>query len=396
MHSIIDALTFLFNWFSGNGNYMLLTHCMGHDTFWIVATVALCLSNAAGYTLIAIHWWRNARFLPRVPAKGALDNIRNIFVFCGICGYLFIPIKMVWPAWRLYDIVLAVLVFFTWKYALKARELKVVYSAIGQTTQLQKDLEQSLAESRKKSLFLNAISHDLRTPLNGLALQAHLAEMNLEDPAALKESLAEMRGSISAAASLLDGLLEFARLDWSEGKNHVSQFDLRELIHEAMAPSSAAAEEKGLELVGNCPAGLQISTDRMKLERIMSNLVSNAVKFTKTGSVRVQVQHSDTGTEIHVIDTGIGISREDQKTLFQEFYQIHNHERDRKKGFGLGLAISRRLAVQIGGELSVESQPGAGSRFTLVVPAESPAVVRAERAIDGNQRDEKQPVAVAG
>ena len=384
-------ITAIFSWFSGNGKYMLLTHCMGHDMFWIITTVVLDLTNAAGYTVIAIHWWRNARTLPRVPAKGALDNIRNIFVFCGVCGYLFIPIKMVWPAWRLYDLVLAVLVFYTWKYAMSSRELKVVYSAIGRSTQLQKDLEDSLEQSRRKSLFLNAISHDLRTPLNGLALQTHLAEMNVHDPAALKESMTQIRASIATTSSLLDSLLEFARVDWSENKNNLASQDLREVISESMTVNQLAAEAKRISLVLHCPAGLRIVTDRVKLERILGNLVSNAVKFTDSGSVRVQVQHSDEGTEIHVIDTGIGISQDDQKTLFQEFYQIHNHERDRKKGFGLGLAISRRLAEQLGGGLSVESQLGAGSRFTVILPNRAPTVAGSELA-----SEPRQSVAVAG
>src|ERR1700722_2788302 len=132
----MDEIIKLLNWFAGDGRYMKLTHCMDHDVFWISTTVALDLLNAAGYSIIAWHWWQNARSLPKVPAKSALANIRNIFVFCGICGYLFIPVKMFWPAWRLYDIFLAVLVFFTWRYAFKARELKVVYSAIGSTTPL--------------------------------------------------------------------------------------------------------------------------------------------------------------------------------------------------------------------------------------------------------------------
>jgi signal transduction histidine kinase len=368
MHAIIYGFASLFDWFAGNGRYMLLSHCMGHDTFWITVTVTLDLANAAGYAVIAVHWWRNARCLSKVPAKSALANIRNIFIFCGVCGYVFIPIKMVWPAWRLYDMVMAVLVFYTWRYALGARDLKVVYSAIGRSTQLQKDLEESIAQSRQKSLFLNAISHDLRTPLNGLALQASLAEFNLEDPEALKASLAQIRASTTAAAALLDSLLEVARMDWSENKNNIALHDLCDIISEALAANHPSAESKGLVLSCDCPAGLQIVTDRVKLERIIGNLVSNAVKFTDSGTVDVRVRHSDDGTEIHVVDSGIGIAADNQKALFQEFFQIDNHERNRNRGFGLGLAISRRLALQLGGELSVESRLGAGSRFTIHLP----------------------------
>jgi signal transduction histidine kinase len=371
MHNIFLLLQSCCNWLAGDGKYMLLTHCMGHDTFWIATTVTLDLANAAGYAVIAVHWWRNARTLPRLPAKNALGNIRNIFVFCGVCGYLFIPIKMVWPAWRLYDMVLAVLVFYTWKYALGARELKVVYSAIGRSTQLQKDLEASLEQSKQKALFLNAISHDLRTPLNGLILQATVAEMNLTDPDALKASLGEIRKSVAAAASLLDSLLDFARVDWS-GKNNLAVHQLADIISESLSANRPLAENKGLLLSCNCPSNLSILTDRAKLERIITNLINNGIKFTQNGGVDVRVQYSRAGVEIHVIDTGIGISPDDQKTLFQEFFQIHNHERNRNNGFGLGLAISRRLALQLGGDLSVQSQLAAGSRFTLVLPTVRP------------------------
>src|SRR4051812_25701462 len=123
----------LLDWFAGNGRYQTLRHCMGNDTLWIVVTVLLDLAVAAGYVLIALHWSRNERGLPDIPAKRALANMRNIFAFCGICGYLFIPIKMFWPAWRLYDLFMVALVWFTWKYALDARRLKVVYNEIGRS-----------------------------------------------------------------------------------------------------------------------------------------------------------------------------------------------------------------------------------------------------------------------
>ncbi len=105
----------LLDWFAGSGKYMDLRHCMGHDTFWIGLTVALDLAVAAGYGLIAIHWWRNEKLLDNPQAKRALGRMRNIFFFCGICGYIFIPVKMFWPAWRLYDLFLVALVYFTWR-----------------------------------------------------------------------------------------------------------------------------------------------------------------------------------------------------------------------------------------------------------------------------------------
>jgi signal transduction histidine kinase len=111
-----------------------------------------------------------------------------------------------------------------------------------------------------------------------------------------------------------------------------------------------------------------LRTDRAKLERILSNLVSNAVKFTTSGGVRLDAQRAGHGVEIHVIDTGIGIGAAARGRLFDEFFQLHNHERDPRKGVGLGLAIARRIAAQLDGDIEVESSPGGGSRFTVVLP----------------------------
>src|SRR4051794_13574119 len=124
----MDHLTWVLEWFSGGAEhpYMRLAGCMRRDYLWIGITVGLDLAVALGYLLIALHWWRNQRHMPATPAKRALGSMRNIFFFCGICGYVFIPIKMVWPAWRLYDVVMAVLLYYTWKYALGAKNLKVI------------------------------------------------------------------------------------------------------------------------------------------------------------------------------------------------------------------------------------------------------------------------------
>src|SRR5215212_5280768 len=162
----------LLDWFSGGTShpYMRLRDCMSGDWPWIALTIGLDLLVAAGYIVIALHWWRNQKLSGPTPAKAALGNMRNIFLFCGLCGYIFIPIKMYWPAWRLYDLVMIALVYFTWRYAFSAHKLKVIYSELGKTARLSTDLQESRAQSQRKTYFLNAISHDLRTPLNGLIL----------------------------------------------------------------------------------------------------------------------------------------------------------------------------------------------------------------------------------
>jgi signal transduction histidine kinase len=367
----MNVLGDLFRWFAGGPDgYMTLVHCMNGDTFWIALTVILDMAVALGYVLIARHWWVNEKSLPASHAKTALGQMKRIFLFCGICGYLFIPIKMFWPAWRLYDFVMCGLVFITWRYALNTRQLRVVYHELGRSRQLAFELEESKAESKRKTFFLNAISHDLRTPLNGLMLQADLAELSASgnDLETLQESLREIKASARTTADLLSSFLELARLDFSDDSNRESRFSPAEVVAQVINAARPLAERKGLEIHSEMPAGLQLRTDRIKLERILQNLVSNAVKFTERGRIEVRLTTSGRDAALEVVDTGVGIPAEQIGTIFEEFYQVNNSERDSTKGFGLGLAIARRLARQLGGGLEVESESGRGSRFSVTLP----------------------------
>ena len=390
----MSGLQSVLQWLAGNGRYHTLIHCMGGDTFWIAITVALDFTVAAGYGLIALHWWKNQRHLADTPAKRALGTMRNIFLFCGICGYLFIPVKMVWPAWRLYDGVMFVLAYYTWRYAWGAKDLKVIYSELGRSKQLAEDLHESRQESRRKSFFLNAISHDLRTPLNGLLLQVNLAELGATtgDTETLKASIHDIKTSARAAADLLDSFLEYARLDAGVDEIAVREVDVAEVVRSAVTSFGLAAEQKGLYLRASAPAGLIVQTDRQRLERILTNLISNAVKFTERGGVRVEVEREGASIRLHVIDTGVGIAAGDQTRVFDEFFQARNPERSRDKGFGLGLAIARRMARQLGGDLSCESSPGHGSRFSVTVPASPPQPLAPTSDSDGTAPSIAAPV----
>lgn len=367
----------LIDWFAGGERrYMTLTHCMSHDTFWITVTILLDLSVAAGYGLIALHWWTNQRRLPaESPARRALGRMRNIFVFCGLCGYLFIPIKMVWPAWRLYDLFMVVLAYSTWRYAWSARDLRVVYNELHRSGQLAQHLEESRAESRRKSEFLNAISHDLKTPLNGLGVCATLAEEQLaqNDTEGLRDSLAEIRAGVRSAAELLDYFLEVGRLDAAADPVRPTTFPLRDCLESVAARLRPLAESKGLAFRVDVPSGPPVFTDRLRLERILQNLLENAVKYTTRGQISLSAELRCPAWHVVVSDTGRGIATEHLSRIFDEFYQVENRERDRTKGFGLGLAIARRLAHQLGGDLRAESAVGRGSRFELVLPADSGA-----------------------
>jgi signal transduction histidine kinase len=377
------SLSGLIDWFAGDGHYMDLKHCMHGDTFWIAATVVLDLAVALGYGLIAIHWWKNQRLLGNNPAaQAALGNMRNIFLFCGICGYVFIPIKMVWPAWRLYDMFMVVLVYYTWRYAWNAKDLKVIYHELSRTAVLTEQLEASRAESKRKTFFLNAVSHDLRNPLYGVSLQAELAEMALasNDTQQLREALARIKQGAKETSGLLNNFLDLGRLDWSEDPNQVVTFDLGAIVSEIAAVSGAAAGAKGLTLNVLARQGVSVSTDKNKVQRIVSNLIDNAVKFTpgskesgRPGVITIEVEEGRAGeAAVHVADTGEGIAPDQAEHIFDEFYQVHNQERSRKKGYGLGLAIAQRLAQQLGGTLALSSKLGEGSRFTLRLPRVAP------------------------
>ncbi len=393
----MDWARYAYRWCSGGAvQYHTLWHCMANQTGWIALTVALDVAVAVGYALIAFHWRKNERVLPPSQARTALATMRNIFTFCGICSYVFIPVKLVWPAWRLYDLFMVGLVFYTWRYALNVQGLKVLYTAVGRGHTLETELTAARDESRRKGAFLNAVSHDLRTPLNGLLLHANLAELHAAElhaaelhgadshvadrsasdgsaavaMAAVVESLGEIKAAARLTADLLDGLLEYARLDGATDAVVAADFPLAAVVADVLATHGHAAGAKGLDLSAAVPPGLVVRTDRLKLERVLNNLVGNAVKYTPAGSVRVSAEaaRGSGGVEVHVTDTGVGIAAEHVGRLFDEFFQVDNHERDRQKGFGLGLAIGRRLARQLGGDVAVVSTPGRGSRFTVVVP----------------------------
>lgn len=217
-----------------------------------------------------------------------------------------------------------------------------------------------------KSRFLAAASHDLRQPLHAQGLFVEELQA-LNHDAKSQHLLANLKSSMEAMHELFNSLLDISRLDASVIVPKQEDFSINVLLRELYSDFSPLAREKGLVLrVVNSRA--VIHSDPMLLKRIMRNLVSNALRYTNQGKVLVGCRRRGAEMRIQVWDTGIGIHAADQKAIFEEFYQLHNPERDRRKGLGLGLAIVNRLAALMHCPIEISSSVNQGSMFAVTVP----------------------------
>ena len=235
------------------------------------------------------------------------------------------------------------------------------------------ELEAALErQSQHKSRLMSALSHDARTPLNAVVLAARLLEdltKDLGDPE-IKDSLTTIRNSVRNVLDLLSDLLDLSRIDAGATRAEVSRFALAPTLAECLSSVEPQARDKGIDVsmnLGNLDqAGLE--TDRAKLKQILSNLLSNALRYTERGRIRLFAQRTRSSIQIGVEDTGIGIASGDQTRIFDEFAVLEHPNRARTEGTGLGLAICRRLAHLLQGEILLDSEPGRGSTFVLELP----------------------------
>jgi PAS domain S-box-containing protein len=254
-------------------------------------------------------------------------------------------------------------------YAEDGRPLKMVGLNV-EITDVKRAEEEALAANHAKSAFLAAASHDLRQPVQAIVLlNAVLANRLNGHPA---QSLStKIDASLDALQRLLGALLDISRLDAGVVAPEIQVVPLAGIIERLKGEYALNAVERELSLRMVHPK-LWIRTDPMLLERILRNLIENALKYTERGKILVGCRRRGDTVRLHVIDTGIGIAREHQETIFQEFYQIGNPERDREKGLGLGLSIVNRLCRLLGHRLSVVSELGRGTCFIVDLPAVRP------------------------
>jgi two-component system sensor histidine kinase/response regulator len=238
---------------------------------------------------------------------------------------------------------------------------------------LEEKTREANAASIAKSLFLANMSHEIRTPMNAIIGFSPLALKTDLNPKQA-DYVSKIRAASSALLSLINEILDFSKVEAGMLTLENGHFDLRDALEHTTAISAVKAAEKGVDVRiivdDNVPSALL--GDALRLNQIVLNLVSNAVKFTERGGVIITVRtldrkDPDLVLEITVRDTGIGMTPDQQKNLFRSFSQADNSMTRRFGGTGLGLAISKQLVELMGGSIRVDSTPGAGSTFTFTV-----------------------------
>jgi signal transduction histidine kinase len=225
--------------------------------------------------------------------------------------------------------------------------------------------------NRMKSEFLANMSHELRTPLNGILGFAELLEMEIENPE--QRAYAQtIRSSGEHLLALVTDVLDLAKIEAGRMDFHPSDVELPALLDEVIAMQMGHAQTKQLQLElerDGLPA--TVFADGSRLRQVLLNLISNALKFTKEGTVTVRSQTEGERVRISVQDTGVGIKEEDLQLIFEKFRQSDSFTTRSQQGSGLGLTLAKELIEGMGGEIGVTSAPGVGSTFYVLLPASS-------------------------
>jgi signal transduction histidine kinase len=242
--------------------------------------------------------------------------------------------------------------------------------------------------NKAKSGFLANMSHELRTPLNAIIGYTEMVSEELEEVGAksLKPDLDKVVAAAKHQLSLVNDILDLSKIEAGKMTLFLEEFDVAKLVDEVAATVQPLVARKSNHLEVDCPADLgMMRADQTKVRQTLFNLLSNASKFTERGTIRLSVKREDVKREnatgasapnhesrftFHVQDTGIGMTPEQVGKLFQAFEQADSSTSQKYGGTGLGLAISRKFCQLMGGDISVTSEAGKGSVFTVILPTE--------------------------
>ena len=232
------------------------------------------------------------------------------------------------------------------------------------------DQARRAAEQMRTDLIAWA-SHDLQTPLASIrAILEALTDKVVEEPESVQRYLLTAQRDVRSLSMLIDDLFQMAQMDAGGLALHLEDSSLSDLISDTLESFSQLADRQKIKIIGSADSNIDpVRVDALRIGRVLNNLIGNALRYTPAGGrIEVRARRTARGVEVSVSDTGEGISIEDQSKIFERFYRGEKSRSKATGGSGLGLAISRGIVRAHGGELSVESRPGEGSRFTFTIP----------------------------
>ena len=252
--------------------------------------------------------------------------------------------------------------------------------------ELEQALERARAAEKARSLFFSIVSHDIRTPLNAILGYSELLQNDATSQADRDVALKSISASGTTLLQLVNDVLDLAKIDAGKMTLQPEPVLLNQLTDEVFSSFWRAADEKGIKLVNNTEDVPTVMIDGHRFRQVLFNLIGNAVKFTKRGSVTVSASYAGETLDVSVSDTGCGIAADMLTRILDPFVQVQDptHAADRAGGTGLGLSICKRLVDAMGGELYVESELGKGSTFRARIPGVAVAEEGNGERVTGN------------
>ena len=279
-----------------------------------------------------------------------------------------------WLGFAVAWLVLQVNVIMLWlsadTYGLFSESFDIRQQQDRMNEKLSEALQEAESASRSKTRFLASASHDLRQPIHALSLfGGALMKRPLDESS--KDIAKHMDLALQSLISRLDSLLDISKLDAGIIPVNETLINLRLMAERLQDEFRPSAELQGLSLWLDCADDAFVYSDEELLERVVRNLVANAIKYTDSGRIDISIDNVGDNIEFVVADSGRGIPAEEQRHVFEEFYQLSNPERDQNKGLGLGLAIVKRVTDLLDIQLDMDSRVGVGTTFTVTIPSAS-------------------------
>lgn len=335
----------------------------------------------------------NQILIPRIDEQLLkLKEDPNSLYFIIIDKYIYGHEAIILPEWLILSLIFSIgllITFISASFILN----RAVKSRTAELQKAHNELEIKVAERTKelkyanirlkdldriKSMFLASMSHELRTPLNsiigftGWLLMGMEGDLNEEQ----KKQLTMVENSADHLLGLINDILDISKIEAGKVELVIEKFKIAEVVNDVVSSVLPLAKDKGLKLIYDFPEELVLNSDKRRIKQILMNLVSNAIKFTDQGIVKIMVKSlNNKDLEVIVSDSGIGIKKEDIELLFKPFQQVDMSSTKKHGGTGLGLHLCKKLIELLHGDISVKSQFGEGSEFKFIIPIKFKEVV---------------------